>query len=117
MYNSVRACTMTTTRLQSSYLILYLLFPTDFQRLFCRFMKLILLKIKRYKWLFLYNQRKFKLVKRSGVYYQSVIPPSLFFECSLRNPTDSMMYQGGPKNEKTHTSYFYGICNEREGLR
>jgi len=47
------------------------------------------------------KQRKFKLVKRRAVYYQNVIPPSLLnCECSLRTPTDSMMYQGGPWNEK-----------------
>ena len=52
-------------------------------------------------------QRKFKLVKRRGVYCQRVIPPSfLNFECSLRTPTDSMMYQGGPRNEKNSYKLF-----------
>ena len=54
------------------------------------------------------------LVKRRGVYYQSVIPPSLLnFECSLRTPTDSMMYQGGPRNEKTHTLFLWDMYRTR----
>jgi hypothetical protein len=48
------------------------------------------------------------------VYYQSVIPPSLLnFKCSLRTPTDSMMYQGGPRNEKNHKLFLWDMYRTR----
>ena len=63
------------------------------------------------------NQRKFKLVKRRAVYYQNVIPPSLLnCENSLRTPTDSMMYQGGPWNEKNSYKLFLWDMYRTRGL-
>ena len=63
------------------------------------------------------SQRKFKLVKRRAVYYQNVIPPSLLnCECSLRTPTDSMMYQGGPWNEKNSYKLFLWDMYRTRGL-
>ena len=64
-----------------------------------------------------YAQRKFKLVKRKRVYNKNLIPPSLLnCECSQRTPT-VWCTRVVPGIKITHTSYFYGICIEREGFR